>query len=116
MFISKDRAYHSSFTIVTVRMDDFDVRTNSLKITHSGDVSRPQDGCNVMGYEKTSLERDFLACSLHSLEFAFGERGLSRSESDCDSDLLPPKVSWICCRSERSELAGASGALRSELG
>jgi hypothetical protein len=34
-------------------MNDFDVTTNSLKITHSGDVSRPQDGCKLTGYEKT---------------------------------------------------------------
>jgi len=49
-YISKDKTYHSGFTVVTVRMNDFDVRTNSLKITHSGTVSRPQDGCNSTGY------------------------------------------------------------------
>jgi len=51
-----------------------------------------------------------------SLEFAFGKWGLSQSESDCNSDLLHPKVTWICCRSERSELAGAPGPLWSESG
>ena len=44
VFIPKERAYHSASTAVTVRMNDFVVRTYSLKITHWGKLLRPQDG------------------------------------------------------------------------
>ena len=56
------------------------------------------------------------AMKQHALEFAFSEQGLSRSESDCNPDRLPPEVTWICWRSERSGLAGAPGPLRSGSG
>jgi len=52
-------------------MNDFDVRTNSLKITHSDEVSRPHDGCKLTGYERTLSERDPLAFSFHRTELSF---------------------------------------------
>jgi hypothetical protein len=42
---TKSRTYHSGLTSVTVRIKGLVVRTNSLKMTHSGCVSKPQDGC-----------------------------------------------------------------------
>ena len=51
------------------------------------------------------------ASELHeqeSLDFALSERGPSRSGADCDPDLLPPNMSWICWGCKRSGLARAS--------
>ena len=42
---TKSRTYHSGLTSATVRIKGLVVRTNSLNMTHSGCVSRPQDGC-----------------------------------------------------------------------
>lgn len=47
-------------------MNDFEVSTNSLKITHSGEVSRPQDGCKLTGYTESLSEMAFpLSFSFH---------------------------------------------------
>jgi hypothetical protein len=51
------RMYQSGRTSVTVRIYGLVVSTNSLKITHSGCVSRPHDGCSATTYHNNSISK-----------------------------------------------------------
>lgn len=74
--------YHSGRTSVTVRMYGLVVRTNSLKRTHSGDESKPHDGCRATTYSVahrklsaaamcTTIRRETYLVILHSQVLPF---------------------------------------------
>jgi hypothetical protein len=55
--VVRRRTYQSGRTSVTVRIYGLVVSTNSLKITHSGCVSRPHDGCSATTYHNSSISK-----------------------------------------------------------